>query len=364
MHKYKHIRTSINFLTSHFNLFSLSDLSTFPPPTLLHHQNLPHFTTKMGFIYSQLFVTPALPTASCAGQTVIVTGSNVGLGKEAVRHFARLGASKVVLAVRNIQAGEEAKKDIESTTRCDPTVLEVWPLDLASYASVKSFGDRAAKLPRLDAVVENAGIAASAWSLAEGHERTVTVNVISTFYLALLLLPVLKSSAKKFGTTPHLVIITSEVHGWTKFPEWKEPKIFDALNANSKGQLAERYPTSKLLEVLAIRQLAPALEGSGVVLNMVNPGLCHSELGRDAGILLTIMKFFLARTTEVGSRALVTAATEGQVSHGKYITDGKVDEGALSDFVKSADGEVASKKVWTELSAILESIQPGITNNV
>jgi len=318
----------------------------------------------MGFIYSQLFITPAYPTTSCAGQTIIVTGSNVGLGKEAARHFARLGASKVILAVRNSKAGEAAKHDIESSTRCNPNVIEVWPLDLSSYESVKSFADRATKLPRIDVLLENAGIAASKWEVVQGHERTIVINVISTFYLAMLLLPKLKSSAKEFDIKPRLTIVSSEVHGWTKFPEWKEPKIFDALDDESKKTFGERYPTSKLLEVLVVRQIAPKLEGSGVTLNMLNPGLCHSELGRDAGFFLTVLKFFLARTTEVGSRTLVAAGVAGPEAHGKYMHDAKVDDGILSSFVKSEDGKQASEKVWKELSAILESIQPGITSNL
>jgi NAD(P)-dependent dehydrogenase (short-subunit alcohol dehydrogenase family) len=318
----------------------------------------------MGFLHSQLFVIPVYPSASCAGQTIIVTGSNVGLGKEAARHFARLGASKVILAVRNSKAGEEAKKDIETSTKCGTAVIEVWSLDLSSYESVKSFADRASKLPRLDVLLENAGVAGYKWSLAEGHERTITVNVISTFYLAMLMLPKLKSSAKEFGIKPRLVIVSSDVHAWTKFPEWKEPNIFDALDDESKARMRKRYPTSKLLEVLVVRQIAPELEGSGVILNMLNPGLCHSELARDAGLSLAFVKFLLARTTEVGSRTLVAAALAGSESHGKYMTDSQINDDVLSDFVKSADGKEASKKVWKELSAILESIQPGVTSNL
>jgi NAD(P)-dependent dehydrogenase (short-subunit alcohol dehydrogenase family) len=238
---------------------------------------------KMGFLRSQLFVTPAYPTTSCAGQTIIVTGSNVGLGKEAARHFTRLGASKVILAVRNSKAGEEAKKDIETSTKCGADVLEVWILDLLSYESCKSFADRASKLPRLDILLENAGVAGYKWSLAGAHERMVAVNVVSTFYLAMLMLPKLKSSAKEFGIRPRLVVVSSEVHAKTRFPEWKEPNTFDALDDESKARMGERYPTSKLLEVLVIRQMAPQLEGSGVILNMLNPGLCHSELARDGG---------------------------------------------------------------------------------
>lgn len=318
----------------------------------------------MGFIHSQLFVKPAYPTASFAGQTIIVTGSNVGLGKEAARHFARLGASKVILAVRNIKAGEAARKDIETSTRCNTTVLEVWTLDLASYESVKSFAKRALQLPRLDVVLENAGIAGDGkFHLAEGHERLITVNVISTFLLALLILPKLKSSAKEFNANPRLAIVTSEVHGFTKFPERDEPDVFHALDDESKMR-PDRYPISKLLEVLTVRQLAPKLNGSGVVLNMLNPGLCHSELARDAGMFLTILKFFLARSTEVGSRTLVAAAIAGPESHGKYMTDGIVADEALSAFVKSEDGDKAAKKVWEELCGILEEIEAGVTGSI
>lgn len=318
----------------------------------------------MGFLYSQLFVTPTYPTTSCEGETVIVTGSNTGLGKEAARHFARLGASKVILAVRNTSAGDEAKKDIEQTTKCAADVIEVWKLDLGSYDSVKEFSERASKLKRIDVLLENAGVAGSKWYKSNGHERMIDVNVISTFYLAFLMLPKLKSCTRELNIKPRLTIVTSEVHGWTKFPEWKEQSVFGALDDEKTTTMGERYPTSKLLEVLVVKEIAPKLSGEGVILNMVNPGLCHSELSREGNWFLEVLKFFLARTTEVGSRTLVAPACAGEESHGKYFHDGKVDEDALSPFVKSDEGKDAAGKVWNELSAILEKIQPGVTSSL
>ena len=318
----------------------------------------------MGFLYSQLFVTPAYPTTSAEGQTVIVTGSNTGLGKEAACHFARLGAAKLILAVRNTTAGDEAKNYIDSTTECDPSIVEVWQLDLGSYDSVKAFAERANNLKRLDILLENAGVAGDKWHTSNGHERMIDVNVISTFYLALLMLPKLKSTAKEFNITPRLTIVTSEVHAWTKLPEWKAPNTFTALDTEKGANLGERYPTSKLLEVLVVREIAPKLGGSGVILNMTNPGLCHSELSRDGSWVLEVIKFFIARKTEVGSRTLVWPAMGDTASHGKYFHDAKADEGALSPFVRSEDGKKAQEKVWKELSAILEGIQAGVTNNL
>ncbi|KAF7561667.1 hypothetical protein G7046_g2472 [Stylonectria norvegica] len=318
----------------------------------------------MGFLYSQFFVTPASPTADCTGQTIIITGANTGLGKEAAIHFARLGAAKIIIAVRNVEAGEAAKRHIVARTGRSADVLEVWPLDLLSNESCKAFADRASKLPRVDVFLENAGIAGDKFKLAGGHERMVTVNVISTFYLALLMLPKLKESARKFNITPRLTVVSSEVHGHTQLPEWKQPSVFDALNDETKARPAELYPISKLLGVLAFREISPQLNGTGVIFNLLNPGLCHSELGRDAGFVFTLIKFVLARSTEVGSRTLVASAVAGPESHGKYFSDGVIDDKAVSEFARSEDGKQAGKKVWRELSEILESIQPGITSNL
>jgi retinol dehydrogenase 12 len=123
----------------------------------------------LSLLYSQFFVKLPIPTNSFSGQTIIVTGSNTGLGREAANHIVRLGASKVILAVRNIRKGEDAKKYIEGQTgRTD--VVKVWELDLASYASVKAFAGRVEGLERLDAVLENAGISAHEFELAEDNE--------------------------------------------------------------------------------------------------------------------------------------------------------------------------------------------------
>ncbi|KAI9830054.1 MAG: hypothetical protein M1819_005884 [Sarea resinae] len=319
----------------------------------------------MGFFYSQLFVTPEYPTKSFSGQTVIVTGSNVGLGFEAARHFVRLDAKKVILAVRNLEAGEKAKETIETSTQ-RPGVCEVWKLDLASYDSVKAFASRVTQqLPRLDIVVENAAIAATKYSVAEAHERSITVNVISSILLGLLLLPKLKATAKEFPSSspPHLSIVVSEVHAWTKFPEWKAANTFAELDDEKTANMAERYQTTKLLEVLAVREIASRVADSGVVVNMLNPGLCHSELARDSGWGLWFLKLVLARSTEVGSRALMAAAAAGKESHGAYISDAKVANEELSAFVRSEEGATAQAKVWKELGEILEKIQPGVMSS-
>jgi retinol dehydrogenase 12 len=81
------------------------------------------------------------PTASFTGQIIIVTGSNVGLGLEAARHFARLGASKVILAVRSIAKGEKAARSIHQFIG-KQNVCEVWQVDMGNFDSIKEFVKR------------------------------------------------------------------------------------------------------------------------------------------------------------------------------------------------------------------------------
>ncbi|KAI9874539.1 MAG: hypothetical protein M1830_009639 [Pleopsidium flavum] len=228
-------------------------------------------------IYSQLFVTPPYPMKQITGQTIIVTGANCGLGLEAARHFVRLHAEKVILAVRNLEKGEAAKQSIETCEkRVD--VVEVWQLDLASYESVKQFASRAEGLNRLDVVVENAGIATKKFSMMEDNESSITTNVISTFLLALLILPKLRDTAVKFDVLPRLVIVASFTHYLTQFPEGKTDNIFNTLNSKETANM-DFFPLdtmSKLLEIFVVRELGDLMRESSkegrVIINCLNPG--------------------------------------------------------------------------------------------
>ncbi|KAF2132981.1 short chain dehydrogenase [Dothidotthia symphoricarpi CBS 119687] len=319
------------------------------------------------FVYTQYRCLPK-PTGSYIGRTVIVTGSNIGLGKEAARHFAQLGASIVILAVRSLEKGEAAREEITASTGVSKDVMKVWKLDMASYQSVLDFAARAEnELERIDIALLNAGVFRSSWETFEQDESTITVNVISTFLLALALLPKLKETAEKFFVRPNITMTTSAVHEFASFPERKAPdgQIFQQLNNKAeKPDMAERYYVSKLLEVLAIRAIAQrrSADQIPVTINCVCPGYCHSELARDLGMGQTIAKAVIARSAEVGSRNLVWAASAGPECHGQYVRDCGV--GTPSKYVRSTEGQKDQQRVWDELVVKLEQIKPGVTKNL
>jgi NAD(P)-dependent dehydrogenase (short-subunit alcohol dehydrogenase family) len=195
----------------------------------------------LNFLHSQLFVSLPYPTYDFSNQTIIVTGANTGLGFEAAKHFVRLNASKVILAVRTLSKGEAAKASIEASSPLSKTIVEVWHLDLSSHESVKQFAAQVMKLGRLDVLLENAGIMTGVFKMVEEDESTITTNVISTELLALLVLPKLRETAEQFGVQPRLSIVSSDLHFVANFPERNCEDIFAALNIKEKANMGARY---------------------------------------------------------------------------------------------------------------------------
>ena len=236
------------------------------------------------------------------------------------------------------------------------------------------FATRCNTLSRLDAVVENAGVAYSEYTLAEDNETTITVNVVSTFLLALLLLPKLRESAAKFNTTPRLPIVGSAVHFWASTAELTTPvqsKIFETLNDKKSANMAGRYFLSKLIVMQCVRELAVRISASSakhgapmVVVSNVAPGWCRTDLFRheDGGVGMRIALKVIGRSSEEGSRTLVHGAVAGKEVHGQYVSECQVKP--ASAFVRSKEGEKLQKRVWEELMAKLETICPGISANL
>ena len=339
-------------------------------------------------LISNLFVKLPYPEAQFNGQTIIVTGSNTGLGFEASKHLCRLGVEKLIMGVRTLEKGEAARSEILEITKRDPATIEVWQIDMESYDSIKRFADRAASLPRLDGLVANAGILTTVFGLAEDNERTITVNVVATFLLCLLLLPRLQSSAAATGVTPHVVIPNSALHYTSPTKELDPSKsIFGTLNNANEADMANRYPLSKLLVIYIIRELALKLATSDhalVVFNTPNPSFCKSQLMRESPSAgLRMAERLLARTTEEGSRVLVHGLAAGAESNGQYLTNCRVhryvptpgehfhnasasatrltNECSPSTLVTGTKGQQIQKKVFQELVEKLEKISPGIS---
>ncbi len=95
-----------------------------------------------------------------------------------------------------------------------------------------------------------------------------------------------------------------------------------------------RYRVSKLLLLYVCRTIAeqsPVSEQSNVIINYLTPGACHSDIFRDPVSLIQTQMMgaalaLIARSTEVGSRALVDAVKPDidVATHGAFLMDCKV----------------------------------------
>lgn len=137
-------------------------------------------------------IPPTPVWTDLSGKTVIVTGGNAGMGKEAARQYLTLHASRVILAVRSKARGQEAASEI----RADPEVkkknpggrIEVFELDLDDYQSGLAFSKRVkAEVRELDIMLLNGGVNVMKYQTSKsGHERVVQGE--SNFFPSTLLL--------------------------------------------------------------------------------------------------------------------------------------------------------------------------------
>jgi NAD(P)-dependent dehydrogenase (short-subunit alcohol dehydrogenase family) len=204
------------------------------------------------------------------GKVALVTGANTGLGLETARGLLAQGAT-VVLACRDLVKGETARAELVASTGNPNAVLLA--LDLANVARIRKFvAAFEAKFQRLDVLVDNAGV----WprtrrKTVDGFELTFGVNHLGTFLLTTLLLPVLERSAPS-----RVVVLSSSLHA-------KAQVDFDDLQFKvRKHQGAIAYGQSKLCNLLFTFALARRLQGRGVTVNAVHPGVVATELSREA----------------------------------------------------------------------------------
>ena len=204
------------------------------------------------------------------GKVAIVTGANTGIGLETARGLLAQGAT-VVLACRDQGKGEKARDELIARTGNKNAV--VMRLDLANLPRIKNFAVKfEAQYPKLDLLVNNAGL----WprtrrKTEDGFEMTFGVNHLGPFYLTHLLRPALER-----GAPSRVVVLTSSLHLDAEL-DFEDP-MFKVRK--HRGSIA--YGQSKLANVMFSHALARKLEGRGVTVNAVHPGLVKTELNREA----------------------------------------------------------------------------------
>src|SRR6266851_7817052 len=209
------------------------------------------------------------------GKVCLVTGGNSGIGKETALGLARLCAT-VVIVSRNKGKGEAAVSDIRRKSGSQTVNLSV--ADLSSMDVVRQLAHEfRSKYDKLHVLVNNAGIfLPKRVTTADGLEATFATNHLGHFLVTNLLLDLLKASAPS-----RILNITSDAHKGAEID-------FEDLMGEKKFSGFKAYGQSKLANVLFTYQLAKLLEGTGVTVNCLHPGVVRTGFGKDMGGLFSI----------------------------------------------------------------------------
>ena len=284
--------------------------------------------------------TPAdLPSQD--GRTVVITGATSGLGRAAATELTRAGA-RVVLAVRNVQRGEEVASGLHGRG-------EVRRLDLTDLSTVRAFAD--AWDGDIDVLINNAGVmAVPEGRTADGFETQIGTNHLGHFALTGLLLG---------HITDRVVTLSSGAHRMGKIS-------LDDLNwERRRYQRWLAYGQSKLANLLFTFELQRRLAAAGSPVRALaaHPGYAATELQSRTGdrlqnALMAVGNKLLAQSGEQGAWPELYAATQ-DLPGGSYVgPDGRGELRGHPTLVRpssAATDEQKARALW-ELSERLTGV--------
>jgi len=285
------------------------------------------------FFNNQFRAKPQWPpsTTNLSNHTAIITGSNTGLGYEAAVQLLGLKLSRLILAVRSPERGEAAATNLRKLN--PKATVEVWLLDMSSYDSIQNFSRRVeSQLPRIDIVILNAGVMRLSFTTVKstGHEEMIQVNYLSTMFLAILLLPILKAKRPPGGQPAHLTIVNAALSLAAKFPNKDAKPLLPSFDDPEQFHREETYNSTKLMAHMFLWKLVDHVSADDVIVNLADPAWVKgTELARDASgaaLKVAIKVFGLAgRPIPVGASCFVDAVVnKGKESHGCFLMSWKI----------------------------------------
>jgi NAD(P)-dependent dehydrogenase (short-subunit alcohol dehydrogenase family) len=209
------------------------------------------------------------------GRTVVITGASSGIGAEAARQFAELGATVAVV-------GRSPEKTAAIARRIGGRA------HLADYGRLDDVRRLAADLlaayERIDILANNAGaIFTTRTASADGHEMTFQVNHLAPFLLTNLLLA-------RLAAAPDGARVIN-----TGSNAYRRARLdLDDLGGRRRRQ-QQAYPASKLATILFTRELARRTRGTGITASAFHPGVVATDIGRDSRVFRLVVNSWLGR---------------------------------------------------------------------
>lgn len=283
--------------------------------------------------------------------------------------IAALKPKKLILGTRTAIKGEITKSDIiAKVPSLDSSVIEVIPVEYTSFNSISQFADAIKRtVQTLDCVLLSAGLALPTRETTEdGWATTFKVNVLSPTLIALELLPLLKAtsgSVLEFVNSISYCNVTSE----DVAPLLSNPRAnaLEYFNDAERWTTQRAYYEAKLMLMFVLQGLVEHLGGSqgklgspqSPIILACCPGQCKTNLYRQfpmgVRLFMTLFNTMIARTSEEGSRTLVTGLLQTEEANGKMWVNDHFDD--WSPGITIVEWEDLQKRVWQEVLEVLKN---------
>jgi retinol dehydrogenase 12 len=265
--------------------------------------------------------------------TFLVTGATSGVGEAIATQLGERGV-RVLVGARTTERGQAAADRIRS--QVPGADLQVLAGDLSLMTEVRSLAYQVLDItPRLDGLILNAAEARSDLVVTdEGIETNFATNHLAGFLLTHLLLQHLRSSAPA-----RVVVISSSVHAQVRMVDLSSVVTGAPLTPDS-------YRTSKLLNILFVRELARRVERIGITANAADPGFVRTNLGRHATggrRMLQNLTRPMQSSPERAAATPVYLATSDEVAG---VTGGYYANGLPREVSGLASNEKLARKLW------------------
>ena len=291
---------------------------------------------------SSNWTTADIPDQS--GRVAVVTGANTGLGYQTAAALADKGA-QVVLAVRNLDKGEDAVTQIKAKSPDANVALQ--RLDLTSLDAIReAAGELRAAHPRIDLLINNAAVMyTDKDTTKDGFELQFGTNHLGPFALTGLLLEALLgvegSRVVTVSSVGHRIL--AKIH-------------FDDLQFEHNYNRVRAYGQSKLANLMFTYELQRRLahKGAPTVALAAHPGGSDTELTRNMPGLLKpaaeVVWPLFSQSAEMGALPTLRAATDPAAKGGQYYGPDGIGETRGHPKVvrssKQSHDEAQQRRLW------------------